>query len=334
MSQYPLRSRFTMSGPDTEDDTNPLQSGGSNATSRQISSFGRGGGNTDLNTGRRGASSTAGRGGRVVASRTGRGGGIDRSRVTPRREHGVTAPRFPRTRPDVEEKVQDDVSEGIPELEDQPDEEDAVPTDVDTNKIDPTTEFDVFQAFKLPFAQTTQPEEECVFQQLDNDFDITDTTPVDDSKTPKQPMKRLTLMEDSERITVHYTPVYEPFATRLRATQVDINGANGIHFVLRKFGFKLSDSELLFLQSIGVNDVPSLLDICSLEPRPLYEHMRTNPHILDEHQDDLGALFDSRFVHFYSILSGIYTYLRYSRVILVEALILHTSLVALMLRHT
>jgi hypothetical protein len=66
----------------------------------------------------------------------------------------------------------------------------------------------------------------------------------------------------------------------------------------------------LFLQSLDVEDVPSLLDICSLDPLPLYERMRTNNHILEEHQNDLGAAFDSRFVFFYSVLSGLFVYLR------------------------
>jgi hypothetical protein len=66
----------------------------------------------------------------------------------------------------------------------------------------------------------------------------------------------------------------------------------------------------LFLQSLDVEDVPSLLDICSLDPLPLYERMRTSHHILDEHQNDLGAAFDSRFVYFYSVLSGLFAYLR------------------------
>jgi hypothetical protein len=171
-------------------------------------------------------------------------------RITPRREHGVNIPRFPRTPIDDKEEFEDDISEGIPALEYQPNKEEAIPTDVDINKIDPTTEFDVFQAFKLPFAQTAQPEGECIFQQLDEGFDITESIQSEDPKTPKPHTKHSTLMEDSERITVHYTPEYDHFTTRLRTKPVDINGLNGIYFVLQKFGFTLSDSELLFLRAL------------------------------------------------------------------------------------
>jgi hypothetical protein len=298
MSGYPLRSRLTKRGTTKADDASPPHSSVHSVASRSHLPFGRGGIASDPNTTRRG--------GRGDNSNSGRGGGIDRSRIAPRREHGVTVPRFPRTRHDVEEKGEDDESENIPALEDPPNEEDAVPTIVDNNKDTPLAGLDVFQAFKLPFALATQPEEECVFQQLDDGFDLTEIIQNDDPKAPEPPTKQPSLMDDPERITVHYTPEYHSY----RAKPVDITGFNGIHFVLNKFGFKLSDSELLFLQSIDVIDVPSLLDICSLEPRPLYEHMRTNPHILDEHQDDLGATFDSRFVYFYSILSGTYAYLR------------------------
>jgi hypothetical protein len=297
MSQYPLRSRLTKRGTTKEDDTNPPPSSVSSVASRSHTPFGRGGLTPDPRT--------ASRGGIGDNSTAGRGGGGDMLHATSRRERGVNITRFSRLQPREKEKSEDDVLETIPAPENKPDEDETVPTEEAIEKIPPTTEFDVFQAFRLPFAQS-QPEEECEFQPLDDGFDQTESLQSEDPKIPS----KLILMDGSARLTVHNTPEYETFSSRLQNKPVDITGITGIQFVLQKFAFIPSPSELLLFQSLDVEDVLSLLDICSLDPRPLYERMRTNPHILDEHQNDLGAAFDSRSVYFYSILSGLFAYLR------------------------
>jgi hypothetical protein len=64
------------------------------------------------------------------------------------------------------------------------------------------------------------------------------------------------------------------------------------------FGFHMYSEEFLFLDILGIEDIPTVLDICSLGPAPFYERMRTYPHILKAHTNKLGADLDGRFVLF------------------------------------
>jgi hypothetical protein len=138
MSGYQLRSRLTKRKTTNEDHTNPPPSSVSSVASRIHTSFGRGGLGPD-------------------PSKAARGGGGDTSRATSRRERGVNITRFSRMSQRDEGKEKDDVSEDIPNPENEPDEDDAVPKDDDIKKIPLETEFDVFQTFRLLFAQS-QPE--------------------------------------------------------------------------------------------------------------------------------------------------------------------------------
>jgi hypothetical protein len=74
--------------------------------------------------------------------------------------------------------------------------------------------------------------------------------------------------------------------------------------------FDPQPQKIALLRALGVSDVPTLLDIFSKNPLPLYGKIRMNKLVLLHYGNELIADFDTRFILLYIVLSGIYTFLR------------------------